>query len=554
MSRPIRLLAFGLTLSFLFSQVAEIQAQNSSPQINVVLQSADKALADLKLLSDLTTKTEQKQWENIHDIIQTFLFGVDTKRPATLSILLDQKEERYRGTIPISNFKEFQAENLGGFEIKTRKLATSLYRLGDKTGTLGYLRYKSRNAAIATERRDVTKVVAPAKQMASLLAKNYLLAASIRNRATGQAARRKAIATIRTNLVTAMAQKKDETPEDFALRKQLLLYVMQEAERFFVESSALTMGLTIDHTAKQARVDLDLGSLPDTTLSGSIQQLSAESSHFASVSPPDDAILSARINHPLDQLRRTGLQAVLDASRTAIKKDIQENSTATDSQKAASTKLLEIILAVIQSGLQKGILDGFIDVHPAANDNHTLVAGIRTIDGTRLQQALAVLPDSTLKLSVKIDVEKSEDVTVHSVSVPARFHDDFKVLFGDSNTIFVGTSDNAAWCAAGPGALKALRSAIAAQKETRDGPVNPVFVDLAVKVGPWLKIIDQHLGTKGEAADRKLALAAFKQGGDTLQLQLKRTEETVKGQTTLGTGILRFLGKKMAEFSKENFE
>ena len=51
-----------------------------------------------------------------------------------------------------------------------------------------------------------------------------------------------------------------------------------------------------------------------------------------------------------------------------------------------------------------------------------------------------------------------------------------------------------------------------------------------------------------------MALKAFAQGKDTLQLQLRRDGKRVMGRTTLGTGILRFLGKKMAEFSKENFE
>lgn len=552
MFRPIRLFASGLTLFLLLPLTA--QAQGNSPQVNVVLQSTAKALKDLKLLSDLTTKNEQKQWENIEGIIETFLFGVDTKRPAALSILLGGKDEQYRYVIPISNFKEFQADNLGGFEIKSRKLATSLYRLSDNTGTLGYLRYRSGYATIGAERSDVAKVITPAKKMAALLAKNYLVAASIRNQAAGQDNRRKAIVTIRKNLVSAMKQNKDETPADFALRKQFLLYLMQEAERFFVESSALTMGLTLDHAAKQARLDLDLGSLPETTLSGSIQELATEPSYFAGIAAPENAILSGRINHPLDQLRRTGLQVVLNAGRAAIKREIQDNTTATDSQKAASNELLDIVLSVVDSGLQKGILDSFIDVRPAAGGKHTMVTGIRTVDGTRLEQALAVLPDSTLKLSVKLGIEKAGDVTIHSASVPARFHNDFKVLFGSSNTVYIGTSDSVAWCAAGPDALKALRSAIAAQKVKRDGPVNPVFVDLTMKVGPWLDILDKQLETKGEPADRKMALTAFKQGGDTVQLQLRRTGKTVKGQTTLGTGILRFLGKKMAEFSKENFE
>ena len=183
-----------------------------------------------------------------------------------------------------------------------------------------------------------------------------------------------------------------------------------------------------------------------------------------------------------------------------------------------------------------------------------MVAGIRTVEGERLRAALAAVPNSTIATDVSLDSTKAGDVTIHQLTVPADLHADFAAMFGDSQTILVGTSADAAWCAAGPGAIDALKAAIASRTDSANAKVDPVFVDLAIKVGPWLKVLDNPLGSAEPSATRKMALKAFAQGKDTVELQLRREGTRVLGRTTLGTGILRFFGKEMAEFSKENFE
>ena len=52
----------------------------------------------------------------------------------------------------------------------------------------------------------------------------------------------------------------------------------------------------------------------------------------------------------------------------------------------------------------------------------------------------------------------------------------------------------------------------------------------------------------------EVTIAAFAEGHDTVELRLSRKGPRVTGRISLGTDILRFLGKKLAEFSKENFE
>ena len=63
MPRTTRILS-SLLLLTIFALPRVARAQESAPKVSAVFHSAKRVLTDLKLLSDLTTKTEQKQWEN----------------------------------------------------------------------------------------------------------------------------------------------------------------------------------------------------------------------------------------------------------------------------------------------------------------------------------------------------------------------------------------------------------------------------------------------------------------------------------------------------------
>lgn len=541
-----------LVLLLALASPRRANAQDTAPKVTAVLHSADRLLEDLKLLSDLTTTTEKKQWDNISGIIETFLFGIDTRKPIGVEVLLGGEEEEYRFALPVANLKEFIDENLGGFEINSRKIGTGLYRLSENKDTLGYMRHRKGYAAISESRAALNGVVDPVARAATLAPRKHSVGGLIKNKPEGQDARRTAFEPIRNNLQSAVKTRKNETPTELALRKELLAYELGEAERFVVESESLALGFRIDPKTQQAVLDLDLSAIDGTSLDKSIGGLSKTPSHFASVPKPEGSILSFRIHHPLDEFRKTSLQAVLAATRNAIQGDITRTASTTDEQKAASTKVLDTIVATVQSSLQKGILDAFVEVSPVEGGHNVLVAAIRTVQGDRLRTALVAIPGSTLATDVKLDVAKAGDVAIHELTIPASFHDDFAKIFGPNKTILIGTSADAAWCAAGPGALQALQAAISAQ--AKPAVASPIFVDLSVTAGPWLQAYDSRMGTKGEAADRKLAITAFKSGQDTIAFQLRRDKTRVLGQVTLGTGILRFLGKKMAQFSKENLE
>jgi hypothetical protein len=546
---------YSLALVFALALPGTTRAQDAAPKVKITLESANQVLADLKLLSDLTTKTEQKQWNNIEAIIDTFLFGIDKTKPIGVTVTFNGAEEEIGFALPVSNFKEFVRNNLGGFDINTRKIAPGLYRLSEKKKTLAYMRYQKRYVTINNKRALVNAVYVAKKATAALLAKKHSLAATIRNKAGGEAARRKSFGLIRKNLIAAVKARKNESAEELALRREVLGFQLGEAERFVAESESLDLGFRVDPKTKQATLDIDLAAIPDSELDKSIRGLAVTPSHFANVPRDKASILAFRVHHPLDKFRRASLQLVLAATHKATQAEISRTPSVTDAQKAASTKALNSLVAVVQTTLAKGLLDGFVQVRPAQGGANVLVAGIRTDQGQQIRNALKAIPQSTVPTDVDLNSEEISGISIHVVTVPAKLKGDFAAIFGDEKTMLVGTSDNAAWCAAGPGALKALKDAITAQaKKPAPAKASPLVVDLSIKAGPWITALHRRMGTEGEVEDRKLAIKAFALGQDTVTLQLRREGNRVVGHTTLGTGILRFLGKKMAQFSKDNFE
>ena len=182
------------------------------------------------------------------------------------------------------------------------------------------------------------------------------------------------------------------------------------------------------------------------------------------------------------------------------------------------------------------------------------------------------MPKARPGIKVELSVDKESEVSIHSVSVPSKFHATFQDVFSGEPVVYFGTGEDTVWCAVGESALDELKSAIKEFSMPNDGTPDPVLVELYVKSGPLVELLDQRRKrqekTKGdkkltqkkknarrETADlRKLAIVAFKPGDDTITFTLKRIDSHIEGGIRFGEGILRFLGNRIAKFSEENLE
>lgn len=541
-------------------------AQESAPNVTSMLSSTEELLKDLEFVLSLTNKKEQQQWPVIKEYFEDiFLLGIDRTKPLRIDVIFGGDTQRYRWSFPIKSFRQFRG-NLDTFEINSRRVrrAQNLYRLEmdanpgarKKKDVIGYLRYKYRYALIGEKRADVPfQLPDPRKAIAPLLEKGYDLALHMQNTAEGQDDRRKSFQNnIRFKQLAAVKQKKDESKDDFALRKLLTEHLLDEFERYYVEASQLTLGGTTDAPKQEARLDIELSPIKGTPLETNIQLLGQKPSNFANIEQSKNPILSGRINFPLDQMRQINLLELSGLLRLIARNKTDASTKLNAGEKANRKQAADLFFDMLDAGTKTGLVDGFVEAHANNSGKNTLIGGIKAADGNAAIDILKLLENAKMSEEVKLEFDEEGNVKIHKVVVPAEKQDDFKDFFGDDAAVYVGTTQDTVWIAAGENAMAELKSAIQKAGMPHTGKTDDPFVDLDIKLGPWTELLHKQRGKKGDPALRRMALAAFKPGDDTLTLRLWRIEDQIKGGMLLKPGILRFAGKVIADFSKKNLE
>ena len=530
-------------------------AQDAAPQVTVGLKSSAELLSDLKYMLSLTSETEQKQWPILKEYLEIFLPGIDRERPIGVDVILGGEHERYRISFPLSSLKTFRKANLSSLGIKSRRKRRNLYGL--TKAFEGWLLYKNKYGIITELRSDLpTGSPDPQQKLALLLADTYDVAVEAVNQPDGQDARRKWFQTKTTELLAAIKPKKDEDPDKFALRKLLVKRQLAEGEWYYAETSKLRLGWTTDVSRKQGRLDIKLVPLPKTSLAKSIAALGQKPGFYANIPRHADSILSLRLNHPLDDLRKTHLLELFGPLGRVIDKHIDAAKDSSDAAKTARHKLTQGVIDLLTAGTKAGLAEAFVEVHANKSGHNTLVGGMRTADGNAVVELLKLISQLGGGDKAELNIDKEGEVAIHKITLPAAAHPRFKKFFGD-DSLLIGSSKGVVWAAAGENALKELKSTIQqAAKTPRNKEGKEVFGSLFVKLGPWLTFFEPAAGKTPKTADklRTFALLAFAGGDDTLNLEMKRVDDHVEGRFTALSGILRLAGKLIADFSHTNLD
>ena len=578
-----RPLALVLLLSLL--PVASAEEQESVPSVTIMHAGAETLLKDLRLLSSLTTPKEQAGWKKIIDpeegILEIFLLGIERTKPMRVDVLLDGASERLRMSFPIADFDMFVEENLGGFDIELKKIGTNFFQLSGG-GFEGFVRYISKYAVFGEGRGDVpADLKDPLLDIKPLVDKKYSVAAQVKNAAAGQDARRKAIGQLRENLDDVLKKKSTESDDEFALRKAAFQSQMDEVERFFVDASQIVFGVATNEKSKNAYLDVILEAIPDTDLERDIQQLLQKPSYFARITRSKTAILFDKTNLPLNEMRKTNLLTQFKHARAVSIELLKAEEGRSDEQRQKGIETVNAFFDMLEAGTKDGLVDGFVEVRQDAAGKRIALAGNVTPDGTKMEKVLELFAQAKAGRSVERNVDKVGDVAIHKVN-PAGEFSALEDLFGKDVVIYVGTSPKSLWYACGAGSLDELKSAIASVAPTKVESVakdkatagsketGTTFGELYVKCGPWIQFLDerqkrrdtQTTDTKLTDAEktakerqtklRRLAVEAFETGDDAITVELNRVENRVEGRIEFAPGLLRFVGKVVADFANEN--
>ena len=535
----------------------------ATPTATTMLRSANDVLAIVDSVMGLTGAQDQRQIPVIKDYLDIFLIGIDKTKPMRMDLITEANNPlRYRPSFPVNNIQQFTQNNLAGLGINNRRVAGALWSLNG--AFVGFMRYHQRYASFAERpfaNQDLpANLPDPTLELHPLLGKQYDAGALLRNEAPGVQFRHMVFTNqVRPELMKSLQPLENESEEDFALRKLLYEHRLEELQRYYAEASYAELGGRVLRDQPIGRFDGSVTPIPNTSLEQSIQQLGNEPSYFAAIPQSQDPILTARVNFPLDDMRRENMQELWDLLRSTRKKHIDAETEPTPEQREARKKVVDLIFDLLSANTRSGLVDAFAEAHPNPSGKHTAVGGFRSVDGTAAVEILKATAEAHPERKIEFGVDKAGNVEIHTYEISEERRPSYEKFFG-SATVFIGTSKEAVWLAAGENALDELKAAIEqAGEQGGDSPPPTQFVNVYAKLLPWLELQSQQPEPAGPANPkidkyRDMALDAFRQGNDELVLQVARAGNDIQGFFEVRAGILRFIGKAMADFSRENLE
>ena len=575
---PIRLTSL-LLMTFAFISTASSQTPQDS-RIVVAHPGFGLLKSDLKSTIDLTTPTEQKQWENIQGYIDTFIIGIDETREVQVQVMTGVNPASYLICVPLINggdpSKVFR-ENLDslGYRMMRDPADHTMYSIESDADEYGWMRVDPalRYAffMITTNKTllpNLKGIVLKAALVPTKLNENMI--AELKNSDTAAAAithRVAAFQPIRDEQMALIKQRPDEKPTVFQLRQASSRQLYDEAERIMSQADQLLVTLTLDRTVAAApKVNLrtTASAIAGTSMEATIAQYSGLTDAFAGLQRIKGSSLSVRVNHPLDELRKKELTETLTLTKADIEAGLTANQTRTDAEKKAFKKFTTGVLGVLEASVKSGHLNGIIESIPDSDDHSTTVAVFVSPTAADLNQILPLLTEAGKGNTVTMKAAKAGDVDIHKIQIAEGFIDVFDKLFGSHQDIFVGVGPEKVWIASGKNGLETLKTTIAA---VGAAAINPVVLKIEGNLLPWAKRIDavakkekpanltadEEKLRRERARVRERALSALATDDD-FSLVVTSEAGTWVGDFTSNTGLLRFVGKMMSAFSKENFE
>jgi hypothetical protein len=259
--------------------------------------------------------------------------------------------------------------------------------------------------------------------------------------------------------------------------------------------------------------------------------------------------MSARIDLPLDKMRQDNVLQLTDLLRDRYHPRTDEARDLNADQKKSMHDAIDQFLAIIDEGARAGRLDMFMEGHANSGGTNTLIGAARAVDGTKMVAVLEKLGQVGRGNKVELDVAEQGEVKIHRATFPQDFRADMKWFFGEE-TVLIGTAKDTLWFGAGPGALDELKAAIESASGDAAAKEKAPFLDMLMRIGPWTKLIDRRMGDKGRVAMRRQAIEASEPGDDQLSLLLGKNEQRLVGEMVGNRGILRFVGKVLADFTQ----
>jgi hypothetical protein len=560
-----------------------VAQEDHDPQVILVHPGITALNTDLMSLTNLSSEEEKAYGADLEAFIQDFALGIDGEKAVVVHAITSSTPVSYLIWMPYEDRFDF-LDNLEsiGFPAFVQPESDAFYLIDDGIDK-GWLR-------LLTESEYAVLALVPAKEDEELYnklteqVKQQVLATKLPGDALqllgepqasivmhlqnekltpdDQAGRRQTFSALREQDMEVIVKRPDEAESEFEFRKGSASFFYDEMERIYAEAANVDLRAALDRETSSIEIHFEAAGITESSLGGSLAMFGKSPDAFTAIQPLAENVLSGRLNHPIDEMRKKNANAYIDLLTTDVHRRIDVSETLNDAEKAATQILYDDVAKVFRDGFESGNVNGFVE---AVHDGRmfTMVGAVSTPGSASLADTLQQVPLSRSGNEVEMSVATEGNITIHRLRLAegfVKFADDF---FGAGADYLVGLGNDQVWLATGPAALEILQSKI---KEVGDPESNNNVLSVDFQLGPWVQRL-QELAEEREQPEAVEDRAAWRESlvrlkqlaesltsDDELSLSVASDGATVNASLQIHKGVLTFLGRQIAKMTKENLD
>ncbi len=565
---------------------------SEAPVLTVALSSVQRGYGDVKVVFDLAH--DAKGFQTFKETVNVFLTGVAADKPCELRIFATRDGLQTVGVLPVGSDAEFKKflRNLWDVDVKTApppepalmpqvpaavrsKLQNQKLQPNERLIfglSEGFVRHESEHVHLAESLEAVRR---PAGTKGVVASTEATVSLHIDGQSATPDQRHKAFDKARERTLSQLKKNEHESDAGFALRKALVDYQFAKMRLVFSETSHGDFRWTTSHEKKQSEWNAEITPAGGTSLANDLARVGQSPDEFTGVSK-QNAVFAGSINLPVNRELGKSLKTVVQQGRVVAKTRIDRAQDLDASQKSIDSDFAALVFDVIDDVADMSSFNGFVRTWSNGDGTLTTVGATQVGDGQKYQERVQKFP---ARESVGRKGNSENRVEVHKIAL-RQWRQEYPELFDSEGTVLIGTSKNAVWYAVGAKALERLDQAIQ-EAEGRSESKSEMAIDLYAEMGPLAEVCAQLHSRKPEGTARriaekskrdekpsvaraasivadlnlpKIAAEAYQDGKDSVSFTLKRAGDKATLSARFDEGTLRFIGKALSKFVKDNLE
>ncbi len=489
------------------------------PAVVVAFKSLDGLISDAKYVAGLAGKdNEAQQFEAVFKkIMGRGLSAIDAKKPIGLYARINADDPQASEVVlllPVVSEDGLVSlvKNIPNLTVKDKD-SDGVYKVvSDNFPVPVYFRFANDYAYATVQNKEAIakdRLIAPDKVLPS----QGTSLASLTVHADAIPEKYKDL--VKTGVAQGLAQAKQqeqpgETPSLKAFRLAAIDEVGAMIRSVVDDGSDLTVSLDVDQDKGELSASATFSAKPGSPLADSISELATKKSVSASLRGKDSAAnLIVNVALP-EKVRESGTEMLIEAFKNGL-----ANAPHGD-------ELADMFIKAASPTLKAGELDVGFDLRgPGDKGLYTLLTGLKIRKGADVEKLLRdLLKGDPSGKSLKLDVAKAGDVSIHQIIPDQPLDDNVKRLIGENPDIYFAIRDDAILLAGGPDALSVLKEAATAKPKA--GPTVQVEVSmgraaqLVANENPDAPAIAKKVFTKGVKDKFRVSV----QGGKALTVKL----------------------------------